>query len=501
MPSHFIKIEWIKDAGESGETTTEITKALASNAEEGIDANLGNAVVTLVNKLTDLTNGYGEFGATRISIKIDEMKIYLSDSEPITSADLIFWGVVDSIKCVGKPKSNSVTLTCRNLMYKVMSRLISQAYVGNTSSEIFTNIAGQLGVTVGTVDATTEIYDVSWSNTKAVDALMQLTNPDATGGKYYMIYFSADKSINYVEKPQTPATVAGDEIYLVWGPALSLPDIDQTIIFEYAIERDKSKLTNMVFIDAGFDMNEQPIVTEEWDMSSIIEFGFQEDDYNTKDITEQLKFNESIQHGNKPSEYPSAYPYAMTFADPDGTVTKIDDESHTLNGVAWSNMTGTCVAFSENVTNTAGTTTYTRDVDYEMDYTVARIRRIVTGSITDGQTVYIDFTTPAALAASDSDFNDFIVEKAKKEAKDLINKLIDELKIMPWKGTVLIRGTTSLQLGWIVNVVIPRLADNSAADFSVDHPVKFRIKNIRHRFSQNAWRTELALEEFVEGLT
>jgi hypothetical protein len=47
--------------------------------------------------------------------------------------------------------------------------------------------------------------------------------------------------------------------------------------------------------------------------------------------------------------------------------------------------------YSETVTNVAGTTTYTRDTDYSMDYVAGTITMIATGSMTTATAYYIDY--------------------------------------------------------------------------------------------------------------
>lgn len=74
------------------------------------------------------------------------------------------------------------------------------------------------------------------------------------------------------------------------------------------------------------------------------------------------------------------------------STTKIDDESWTSDedvAVALAN-TG-IVQYSETVTNTAGTTTYTRDTDYTMDYVAGTITEDSGGSMSDATAYYIDY--------------------------------------------------------------------------------------------------------------
>ena len=49
------------------------------------------------------------------------------------------------------------------------------------------------------------------------------------------------------------------------------------------------------------------------------------------------------------------------------------------------------VSGSEVVTNTAGTVTYTKDVDYTIEYDTGVIARIEEGAISDGQEVLVDY--------------------------------------------------------------------------------------------------------------
>ena len=48
-----------------------------------------------------------------------------------------------------------------------------------------------------------------------------------------------------------------------------------------------------------------------------------------------------------------------------------------------------------NVTNVAGTITYTEDIDYEVDYTIGRVKSIIGGLIANNQVVHVDYTYEA----------------------------------------------------------------------------------------------------------
>ncbi len=73
-------------------------------------------------------------------------------------------------------------------------------------------------------------------------------------------------------------------------------------------------------------------------------------------------------------------------------VTKITDESWTSSsGVAVAVAQNAIVQFSETVTNTAGTTTYTKDTDYSIDYVDGEITMIGAGSLVDATEYYVDY--------------------------------------------------------------------------------------------------------------
>ncbi len=72
--------------------------------------------------------------------------------------------------------------------------------------------------------------------------------------------------------------------------------------------------------------------------------------------------------------------------------TSITDESWTSDeDVAVSLDNKAIVQYSETVTTTAGTTTYTRDTDYTMDYVAGTITELSTGSMSDATAYYIDY--------------------------------------------------------------------------------------------------------------
>ena len=72
--------------------------------------------------------------------------------------------------------------------------------------------------------------------------------------------------------------------------------------------------------------------------------------------------------------------------------TEITDESVTSDyDTAVSLANTSLVQYSEVVTNVLGTTTYTRDTDYTMNYTTASITVDSTGSMSDATAYYIDY--------------------------------------------------------------------------------------------------------------
>ena len=77
----------------------------------------------------------------------------------------------------------------------------------------------------------------------------------------------------------------------------------------------------------------------------------------------------------------------------DISANKITDESFTSSsGVAVSLDQNALIQYSEVVTNTAGTTTYTRDTDYSMNYTSGTITMASSGgSMSDATEYYIDY--------------------------------------------------------------------------------------------------------------
>jgi len=73
--------------------------------------------------------------------------------------------------------------------------------------------------------------------------------------------------------------------------------------------------------------------------------------------------------------------------------TFIEDESFTSDhDVAVSLDNVAIMQYTEVVTNEAGTTTYTRDTDYEMDYVAGTITVLSTGSMSDATDYEIDYT-------------------------------------------------------------------------------------------------------------
>lgn len=73
--------------------------------------------------------------------------------------------------------------------------------------------------------------------------------------------------------------------------------------------------------------------------------------------------------------------------------TTITDESFTSDlDVAVSLDNVAIVQYSETVTTEAGTTTYTRDTDYTMDYVAGTIKVLSTGSMADATDYYIDYS-------------------------------------------------------------------------------------------------------------
>lgn len=70
-------------------------------------------------------------------------------------------------------------------------------------------------------------------------------------------------------------------------------------------------------------------------------------------------------------------------------------DRHYQLGVSTGNPTGVRGVSSVVVTDNAGTTTYVLGTDYELDATLGRIYIKPTGTITDGQTIKIDYTRAA----------------------------------------------------------------------------------------------------------
>ena len=72
----------------------------------------------------------------------------------------------------------------------------------------------------------------------------------------------------------------------------------------------------------------------------------------------------------------------------------VSNESVVLTALAtWYSLANMPVKYaSETVTNNAGTTTYTRDTDYLMDYSNGKISGISGGGITAGNTVKVTYT-------------------------------------------------------------------------------------------------------------
>ena len=76
----------------------------------------------------------------------------------------------------------------------------------------------------------------------------------------------------------------------------------------------------------------------------------------------------------------------------DTTTTKVEDESFTSSSdVAVALDYDSILQYSETVTTVAGTTTYTRDTDYTMDYTNGEITMDSGGSMVDATEYYIDY--------------------------------------------------------------------------------------------------------------
>ena len=76
----------------------------------------------------------------------------------------------------------------------------------------------------------------------------------------------------------------------------------------------------------------------------------------------------------------------------DVTSTKVTDESFTSDhDTAVSLDYQGILQYSETVTTTAGTTTYTRDTDYTMSYASGTITVLSTGSMADATSYYIDY--------------------------------------------------------------------------------------------------------------
>lgn len=74
------------------------------------------------------------------------------------------------------------------------------------------------------------------------------------------------------------------------------------------------------------------------------------------------------------------------------STTEVTDESFTSSlDVAVSLDNEGIVQYSEKVTTTAGTTTYTKDTDYTMDYAAGTITVLSTGSMADETEYYIDY--------------------------------------------------------------------------------------------------------------
>lgn len=72
--------------------------------------------------------------------------------------------------------------------------------------------------------------------------------------------------------------------------------------------------------------------------------------------------------------------------------TVVTDESFTSDEDASVSLSYKAILqYSETVTNTAGTTTYTRDTDYTIDYTDGSIIQLSTGSMADATAYYIDY--------------------------------------------------------------------------------------------------------------
>lgn len=499
MASQFHKIDWY-DASE--DTTTEITKALAASSEEGIDATIGNCKLNLNNKIADATNLFGTFGANTFAHGTDTITIYANNTGSFSSSDIIFYGAVDGIKMINKAKNSTVELNCKNQMYKVMSKLISRSYEGRTASEIVINLAGRLGISTGTVTATTKTLTIDWTNAKAIDALTQLSSPENTDGDYFMLYFDLEGKLNFVKRTSSVATLSGNLIYFVWGPEVAVSGWEQIPIIDAAFEKRKDKMVNTFRVTLGLDMDKNPVSMTIRDIDSVIENGESQDEYCAKDIMEQVKFNESRNHGNKLDEYPSSYNYVMTFSDPsEDPVTPAvwtTDEEITMTGTSAQNLSeGTCVALSEIVTHLDGAPVYMKDIDYEMDYENGTITRKATGSISDGQHVYVDYASPALVATSDDDFNDYITARAKQLTRIRVQKMLNKYAPLPWKGTLQIKGRNDLQIGWLANIVIPRMATTVTDDFTSSYPVTFRITDLKHKITTQGWVTNLTVEEYI----
>ncbi len=77
--------------------------------------------------------------------------------------------------------------------------------------------------------------------------------------------------------------------------------------------------------------------------------------------------------------------------------TAVVDEAVVLTAVVWTVLAHEVVS-SVVVKNTAGTTTYTENTDYVVDYQTGRVRRISGGAITDGQTVNVSYSYATSAA-------------------------------------------------------------------------------------------------------
>lgn len=99
-------------------------------------------------------------------------------------------------------------------------------------------------------------------------------------------------------------------------------------------------------------------------------------------------FNVTLSEVNKEALSMALFGSQTTYSQGSGTIT---NEAKVLKHGKWVELSKQNFATAGFVvTNTAGTTTYVLDTDYEVNYRTGMIRSLASGAISDGSTVHVD---------------------------------------------------------------------------------------------------------------